>query len=1508
MPELPLSDSVATPVVGTGDGGLLECQRQQQVVADAAAENAEATADLAVTEFNVDALCALGVKPAVRTARTRHRRGRKRVPKSLPEAAHNKTLPVAGGSTSPTTAADAEKHDQSDTVQHSAKLKESILQQIVGSIDRPFSLHAGCKGESAVGAAQCCPLEKLLEMDLSGEMVWIDVPNEHLYICLKHYTECKAKSPHTTGACIVVPQGVGPHSLLLKGMQQIAAFERKDHMYSKDSLPAAGAQASVAVYYDPPHHYQLNSASEHMGPVLTMTFAGKANQYNATIAMDSQASANFVSLSWINRAQITFKQQPAQGVQLADGHIAHTLGQVALRMHIGGWRETVTCNVLDMKGFDIILGDSWLKANRVLMDFGTRSVMLYRRKKRITLRPIAQKKVLGKGENTANVMLLSALQMKRVVKRCSHHFLVQVKRSDPEVHKLHALPKAYQDGLIPPERLDALLEEYKDVFAELPEELPPERKIAHVIPLQPNAQPVYRSAYRLTLREREECQRQIEMLLRKGFIEPSSSPWGAPVLFVPKPDGSLRMCIDYRALNKLTVKNRYPLPRIDDLMDRLQGAKALSGLDLTSGYWQIKIDDKDVPLTGFTVPGGHYQWRVLSFGLTNCPATFQQCMNEVFKDYLNKFVLVYLDDILVYSKSAEEHEEHLRLVLQRLREHKFYANIRKCKFNQHEVEFLGHIVGANGVKVDPRKVKTVQEWPVPQDVHQLRSFLGLSNYFRKFIQGYSSLVRPLTDMLRKGGNVSRDWTAEAQQAFEGVKYSLTNAPVLTIPDLQAAQDGTPFEVVTDASKYGVGGVLLQGGKPVAFESKKFLPAEMNYSTSEKELLGVIHALKTWRCYLAGVPFVLVTDHNPNVFFETQTTLSARQARWYEFLTEFTHMKWEYRPGRTNVADPLSRLPTHQVAGMLTLAVVTRYKGQKRPVTTEVVTDFTPPQTKRAKTGVAKDASPRQQPDESEHQPPQQQQRRRAVPAAGDFTGGRQARKVRFLEEIIDLGPKTYVPEPELPQEADKRLKDITEKVMQAYKKDPWFCKTENVKELVCRDGLYWKVLQDGSTVLAIPNADNLRQECLHECHDAPYAGHMGITKTTKLAERMFWWPGMKVDISNFVKSCHPCQRNKSNNQKPAGLLQPMPIPGRRWECVTFDLITGLPETESGHDAIAVFVDKLSKMVKIAACKTTDGSLEIAELFLDILFRSHGVPKVLITDRDPKFTSDLFKEICKHLRVKQAMSTAFHPETDGQTERVNRVVEEMLRHFVHPRQDDWDKWLGTAEFAINNAYHESIQTTPFFLNYGQHPLTPATVKVDSTVPAAMQFTVGIQAALKTAKELLQAAQQRQTTYANERRKDVQFVLQPGKSVKAWLNTKHLNLKTPGTRKLLPRWVGPFEVLERVGEVAYRLKLPATWKIHDVFHVSLLKPYRSDGRYKDQPAVFDLDGRLGNEIEMILSHEEKKIGKKKPTLRKRYLVKFADLGQEYNVWVPHRKLEREHPDLLKAYWDERARRSA
>src|SRR5271154_5507148 len=396
-----------------------------------------------------------------------------------------------------------------------------------------------------------------------------------------------------------------------------------------------------------------------------------------------------------------------------------------------------------------------------------------------------------------------------------------------------------------------------------------------------------------------ELKKQLADLLAKGFIRPSTSPFGAPVLFVHKKKESLRLCVDYRTLNKITIKNRYPLPRIEELMNRLAGAQYFTKIDLYSGYHQIHIKKEDVSKTAFRTRYGYYEFLVLPFGLTNAPATFMTLMNDIFREYLDQFVVIYLDDILIYSKTKKEHLKHVRLVLEKLKEHHLYGKMSKCEFMKTKVEYLGHYISAEGISVNQRKVDAIKSWPTPTNVSELRSFLGLATYYRKFVKDFSVTATPLTALLHK--DKSYNWEKEQQSAFEQLKQHLVSAPVLILPD-----PTKPFTVTTDASDFAIGAVLSQnhgkGDQPLAFESRKLSSAELNYPIHEKELLAIVHAIRLWHIYLEGQTFTIITDHASLEYIKSQNTLSRRQARWLETLQSVTY---EYKPGKTNVvADAL----------------------------------------------------------------------------------------------------------------------------------------------------------------------------------------------------------------------------------------------------------------------------------------------------------------------------------------------------------------------------------------------------------------------------------------------------------------------------------------------------------------------------------------------------------------------------------------------------------------------------
>ena len=486
---------------------------------------------------------------------------------------------------------------------------------------------------------------------------------------------------------------------------------------------------------------------------------------------------------------------------------------------------------------------------------------------------------------------------------------------------------AGDDGsLLPPEERERAARlvrqlterEFAGVFpSELPAGLPPTRGATPFrIELKPGTQPFGRYGPRMTAADTQEAEKMLKELLAKGFIRPSRSPWGSPMFLVEKPDGGKRMVIDYRALNAATQRNRYPLPRVDELFDQLQGARYFSKIDLRTGYWQIRVAAEDVPKTAFTSRHGHFEWLVLPMGLTNAPAEFMALMENTFREELNRSVLVFLDDILIYSRTLEEHERHLRVVLQRLQSQKLYAKLSKCQFMRQEVEFLGHYVGRAGVRMVEGKVAAVQRWPTPQCQKEVEQFLGLAGYYRRFIAGFSKLASPLSQLcgtLQKVKDGARRapprkpfvWGAEQQEAFESLKGAVSSAPCLAIPDPQRE-----FIVHTDASGYATGAVLMQqfdeGLRPIAFLSKKMTPAERNYPVHEQELLAILNALKAWRHYLGGRPFTVLTDHQSLQYVETSAMATPRQVRWAAWLAEFD-FKVRYAPGRANVAaDALSR--------------------------------------------------------------------------------------------------------------------------------------------------------------------------------------------------------------------------------------------------------------------------------------------------------------------------------------------------------------------------------------------------------------------------------------------------------------------------------------------------------------------------------------------------------------------------------------------------------------------------
>ncbi|RVW19712.1 Retrovirus-related Pol polyprotein from transposon 17.6 [Vitis vinifera] len=572
-------------------------------------------------------------------------------------------------------------------------------------------------------------------------------------------------------------------------------------------------------------------------------FTPRTNCFLATKALvDTGATHNFVSEDEARRLELQASKEG--GWLKAVNSAAKPSHGVArgVTMHIGSWEGRVDFTVAPMDDFKMVLGMDFLqKVKAVPLPFPTLNG--YPRGGEAVHVPTVT-------EGTLKTPMLSAMQVKKGLKMEEVTYLATLKEENDEgsgepMHK----------------EIERVLDEFKDVMPpELPKKLPPRREEDHKIELEPGAKPPAMGPYRMAPPELEELRRQLKELLDAGFIQPSKAPYGAPILFQKKHDGSLRMCIDYRALNKVTVKNKYPIPLIADLFDQLGRARYFTKLDLRSGYYQVRIAEGDELKTTCVTRYGSYEFLVMPFGLTNAPTTFCTLMNKIFHPYLDKFVVVYLDDIVIYSNTLKEHEEHLRKVFKFLRQNKLYVKKEKCSFAKEEVSFLGHRIRDGKLMMDDSKVKAIQEWEPPTKVPQLRSFLGLVNYYRRFIKGYSARSAPLTDLLKK--NKAWEWDERCQQAFENLKKAVTEEPVLALPDHTKV-----FEVHTDALDFAIGGVLMQDRHPIAFESRKLNDTERRYTVQEKEMTAIIHCLRTWRHYLLGSHFIVKTDNVATSYFQ-----------------------------------------------------------------------------------------------------------------------------------------------------------------------------------------------------------------------------------------------------------------------------------------------------------------------------------------------------------------------------------------------------------------------------------------------------------------------------------------------------------------------------------------------------------------------------------------------------------------------------------------------------------------
>ena len=1419
-------------------------------------------------------------------------------------------------------------------------------------------------------------------------------------------------------------------------------------------------------------------STEAAGKELIVKVVGEINGVVGVFLVDSGATTEFMDEEYAKKAGLSTRGS-ATRIRLADGVVSKSLGAVdGVHYSLGlerakqgrGKKYLGKFEVTKLSGYDAILGMSWMVKSKprfiwdrrpVGVEVLTRTSNGQRRFKSLQL-------VAGSGSIEAQEQVSSIGKERGAEAMAEAEKLARMRRKraeeeEDEMDPDQSRPRSVEEQAV----VDRLMKEFADVFPkELPAGLPPKRPgLEHRIHLKPHTRVPYRRPYRSGPAELKLVQETIRDLEAKGFIKRSQSRYGAPVLFTPKKDGTSRMVIDYREINRITVKNGYPLPAVEELFPIVQGSKYFSKIDLFSGYYQIRIAEEDREKTAFVTRYGSYEFLVLPMGLCNSPGTFMELMNYVFEKQLDKFVIVFLDDVLVFSRDLKQHEQHMRDVLKILRENRLYAKKEKCDLVRREVEFLGHNLGENGLAQEASKTEAVQKWPQPTTKSEVRRFLGLAGYYRKFVDGFSEIAAPLTRLT--GDTVAFEWNEAEEKSFRALKQALVTAPVLILPDATK-----PFVIYSDASNVAIGAVLQQdhgkGLQPIGFMSKTISASQQNYPVHELEMLAVVEACEHWRHLIRGQKVTVRSDHHSLQHFFTQRNLSKRQVRWVENLSNFD-VTIEYVKGKKNVvADALSRkdkqgqeeeeepvtfqslgweeemVPAEASEEQVMTIQRSRRRGRKQMSQEEEKQDRE--RCRKAATEVLEKTADQPAPNAvgAVVMPTQQctastakrvrckgrtakgqycwnhlkqleglrikqsslgsqvgeglfaerrfahdevvalytgdwawedagdtyllevtrdkiidAARTNAAPGrwANDPRGSGRRANARFAynprsqvamvkatrtlakgEEVLvnygraynwsgrggaggakgSVGAASSVgvgsggaagASSSVGAGAEQRVNGVTKvdlvaELLKECELDPEYKlrrqQVEEKGELGARviGGFIW----EGGKI-CVPATERARTLVIHECHDAPTGGHLGRDKTLAAVKLRFKWKGMDRVVADYVTSCIRCQQNKPSNQLPAGELMPLPIPTRPWQQMGIDFIGPLPLTKSGMDGLAMMVCRFSKMRHPVAIKMKLTAPQAVGLVVKEVVRLHGVPEVIVSDRDPRFTAGFWKEFWQCWGTKMGMSTAYHPQTDGQSERENRTLVEAVRSFVQEDQKDWDELLPLLELALNSAKQSSTGQSPFQMVYGREAVLPVDVQFQTPIataanPAVEQLQQKLQDGWERATTSMKKAQERQKTSADKKRRAVEYQV----GDKVWLSTEKIvlrgNKQLDRSMKFGAKFIGPFEVVEVKNRNAYRLQLPESFKMHPVVNVERLKKY-VDGEEQfpsreveewrpSGEVVRDANGQLEWEVERIIAQR----GNERT---RQYLVKWKGYPLYEATWEPKRNLENSEQKL-------------
>jgi len=990
------------------------------------------------------------------------------------------------------------------------------------------------------------------------------------------------------------------------------------------------------------------------------------------------------------------------------------------------------------------------------------------------------------------------------------------------------------------------IKKFMPIFGPPPPELPPLREVNHTIPLiDNNAQyktrpPKCSTALFPLLREKT------ERYVKAGWWVATHGRNALPLLAIPKisDELKLRTVIDARERNANTIIDSTPLPNQDMIREAVASHPYVSIIDISDAYEQLRIVPEDVSKTLFASPLGTYVSNVLQQGDCNGPSSWQRLMTFVFRERIGVEVWVYLDDIYIFSTTIERHEELLEYVFQQLYKEHLYISPKKFKPYAIRFNCLGHYRDENGLQASSDKLELIRNWPKPSSYHDVQRFLGLIEYIARFLPNVSAYTTPLSGMCHNG--LPFIWRGLHDKCFETIK-AIAGQKLILQPINRTTNQ--PVWVVCDACPSGCGAYYGQGEdwktmKPSGFMSKKFTDAQRSYFTYEHETLGVIEALKKWDDELLGLSEIrVVTDHEALKTFMQKAHTGPRQIRWSQWFTRYK-LLFIHVPGIQNrSADALSRMYENpnskiHVDDLSTADILLDKEGD----------DLTEQRLKEreflhliaiTRANRLRDAREPRESEAAVMRPPQDENSAEASTSTttkdGDLTIATSTSKTQVL-------PFTWQPE-----NGDASRPDLETLCRKAYPSDRFFhkiiAKPEDHKLFHVENGIIYFKSTPEVKVVCIPHTKYrgraLRELVLDQVHRT--VGHMAARATDSYARSHFWWPSLGNDVKSFCESCITCQATKTSNQRPQGLLHNLPIPTKPWSSVGMDFVGPFPMVDN-YDYVWVVLCRLTSLVHLIPLRTTTTAAELAPIFMNHIVRLHGLPDTIVSDRDPKFTSKFWTELHRILGIKLAKSTAFHPQTNGASERMIRKVSQVLRTLVRPDQLDWPKHLATVEFALNSSVQASTGFAPFELTYGYVPQNLQSVET-SEFAGVQSFAENAREMQVRAHDALIASRVEQTHFANVKRRPDDDRLEVGK--KAFLSTENLNLPKARAHKLKPKYIGPYKIVSCHKDVStYTLELPEELlkrRIHPTFHAKLLRPaiLNDDARFPNREVTFFYD---------------------------------------------------------------------